>query len=257
MRTAVILVGWAVSGLLQAAPVVDEAVFGQMLGGWSEKGGKASKYEVSGSEYLTWKPHVSPTIDGGIYVSVRIDHHRGMLASNDHASLELSFDQEGNVASARSTIALQGRKISSDLIEGGVKAGSKVVGVEQAAKVGTSLIGNLSSKLLREKVSEPGRVGFPAVLRHNYNLLILSVRQTDDRAVPAEGAGEGLAVRAVPVEEDAGAEKSGVAPESSEPAGGEEGGDPEVTPEPPTVPPLEVDQHGEPRGEELPVSGGQ
>src|SRR6056297_4306054 len=99
MRTAVILVGWVVSGLLQATPVVDEWVFGQMLGGWSEKSGRASKYEVSGSEYLTWMPHVSPTIDGGIFVSVRIDHQRGMLASNDHASLELSFDREGNVAS--------------------------------------------------------------------------------------------------------------------------------------------------------------
>ena len=216
-------------------------------------------YEVSGSEYRTWKPHVSPTLDGGIYVSVRIDHRRGVLASDDHASLELTFDGDGNVATARSTIALQGRKISSDLIEGGVKAGASVVGVERAAKVGTDLIGNLSAKLLREKVSEPGRVGFPAVLRHNYNLLILSVRQVDDRAVPSgEGTG-GLAVRAVPVGEEEDRTKDGEVDKSPEPVDDEsveesEEGD---AAQPPVVPPLEIDHQGKPREARLPVPAGE
>ena len=238
-------------GVAQASPVVDEEVFGKMLGSWSEKKGRAASYEISGSNYRTWKPHISPTLDGGIFVSVRIDHLRGMLASDDHASLELSFDRQGNVATARSTIALQGRKVSSDLIQGGTKAGASLAGMDRAAKVGADLIASLSSKLLREKVSEPGRVGFPAALRHNYNLLCLAVRNVDNKAVAIAGvATDGLAIKAVPVEEVVPVEGEPEVESEGESEGEEAEDEPQepVVPEnkekePKSVPPLEVLEH--------------
>lgn len=248
--TRAILLGvLLVSGVGQASPVLDEKVFGKMLGGWTEKDEKAAKVEVSGSSYRVWKPHVSPTLDGGIFVSVRIDHLRGFLASDDHASLELSFDEAGNVSTAQSTIALQGRKISSDLIQGGTKAGASLVGLDRAAKVGTDLIGNLSSKMLREKVSEPGRVGFPAVLRHSYNLLCLSVEDQDRKAVVLNPSA-GVAVAAVPVEEEGGEGES----EGPDGESANENGDAPEEEKAKSVPPLEVKEHGAPKAPKLPAS---
>lgn len=282
MVRVMLLAAWGISagGRVEASPVVDEEVFGKMLGGWSEKKDQAARYEISGATYRTWKPHVTPTLDGGIFISVRIDHLRGILASNDHASLELAFDGEGNIATARSTIALQGRKISSDLIRSGGKVGGSVMGAERVVKVGTDLIADLSSKLLNEKISEPGRVGFPAVLRHNYNLLCLSVRNMENRAVPANGEvltpARGLAVPAVPVEDVpmAGPEEAGRHDAQTVPTGpGEEveGEDlegeevqsgrtqeavrdqKEGEEERRAAPPLEVRTHGVPKTVELPV----
>lgn len=160
---------------LGAAPELKLAKMGEAMGGWKDKGGKAARFEVSGSSYRCWKPEVSPTPLGGIFVSLRIDHLRGLLASDDHASLEVTFDGDGNIVSCRSSIALQGKRVTSDLVEGTGRLGASLVGMELAAKVGTEMISNLSAKILRENLKEPGRVSFPAVLQHQYNLLCLSV----------------------------------------------------------------------------------
>ena len=198
-----------------AAPVfggvrVDDEALGTSLGGWKKRDKRAAEYPLSGSTYRTYKPEVSPTPEGGVFVSLRIDHVRGWLSSDDHAVLELTVDSKGAIVSAQSTIAIQGRSISSDLILGVNESGKKLVGTEQAVQVGTDLIANLSAKLLREKVVEAGRVSFPAVLRHNYNLLYQAIRTGDepkpeapaakekDGAVPAPAAAPGAPVPAVP-----------------------------------------------------------
>ncbi len=174
---------------LSAAPRVYENVFGRFLGGWNAKHSKAVDYEVSGSRYRTWRPEVTPQIDGGIYVSLRIDHLRGMLATDDHASLELFFDKDGNVVSARSSLALQGKRVTSDLIRSTGELGKVVPGLDGAAKVGTDLVADLSSKILRENITEPGRVTFPSVIQHNYNYLCMSVGEQSQRAVPLDEDG--------------------------------------------------------------------
>ena len=215
-----------------AGLILDEKVLGELLGGWTEKSEQAASYTISGSQYRTWKPHVTPTLDGGIYLSVRVDHLRGRFASDDHASLELTYTADGEIATARSTIALQGRKITSDLIRGGSQAGTALIGVDRAVKVGTDLVADLSSKLLREKISEPGRVGFPAALRHNYNLVTLSIRKTEDAAEPVlDEAGIPQAVPVAPPEE----RPSGDAPKP------EQKSEPE-TPAQPRQPTLEVSE---------------
>lgn len=176
----VALLGTLVSA--RAEVVVDVDTFGQSLGGWMARKGKAAEYEISEAGYRTYQPEVSPSPDGGIFVSVRIDHRRGFFASDDHASLELSFAPDGTLVSAQSSLALQGRTISSELIKGGASASTSVAApqIDRAVKVGTDLVADLTSKLLREKIVEPGRVSFPAAIRHNYNLLYKAVKYKSD-----------------------------------------------------------------------------
>src|SRR6218665_2339643 len=173
---------------VQAEVEVDIDGFGENLGGWLARKGKAAEYELSEAGYRTYQPEISPSPDGGIFVSVRIDHRRGFFASDDHASLELSFGPDGDLVSAQSSLALQGRTISSELIKGGASASTSVAApqIDRAVKIGTDLVADLSSKLLREKIVEPGRVSFPAAIRHNYNLLYKAVKmKTEKKEDPA------------------------------------------------------------------------
>jgi hypothetical protein len=168
---------------------ISEADFGKNLGGWTKRGKQAAEYPLSGSTYRTYQPEVSPTPDGGIFVSVRIDHVRGWLSSDDHATLEITVNAKGAVVSAQSNIAIQGRSISSDVILGSNAAGRQVaVGTDRAVQIGTDLVADLSAKLLREKLVEAGRVSFPAALRHNYNLLFQAVRVDGAPVTLTEGA---------------------------------------------------------------------
>jgi hypothetical protein len=159
-----------------AAVHIDQQAFGASLGGWTKRGNQAAEYPLSGASYRTYKPEVSPTPDGGLFLSLRIDHVRGWLASDDHAVLEITVSAKGNIESAQSTIAIQGRSITTDLIRSGTDAGQKLVGMDRAVQIGTDLVADLSAKMLREKIVEPGRVSYPAVLRHNYNLLFQAIR---------------------------------------------------------------------------------
>jgi hypothetical protein len=181
------VLAWCCTALFSFGGVeIDVDAFGKNLGGWVKRGNKAAEYPLSGSVYRTYKPEISPTPDGGLFVSVRIDHVRGWLASDDHAILEITVDAKGNIVCAQSNIAIQGRSISSDMILGGTDAGNKLVGTDRAVQIGTELVANLSAKLLREKIVEAGRVSFPSALRHNYNMLFQAVMVAQPPvAVPA------------------------------------------------------------------------
>jgi hypothetical protein len=155
---------------------IDEKVFGDSLGGWKKRDKQAAEYPLSGATYRTYRPEASPTPDGGIFVSVRIDHVRGWLSTDDHAILEVTINNKGAIVSARSNIAIQGRSISCHLFRGAGETANAAVGADRAVQIGTDLVANLSEKLLREKIVEAGRVSFPAALRHNYNRLFQAIR---------------------------------------------------------------------------------
>jgi len=171
--------------ILSADVSVDEVKLGGSLGGWNKRGGSVAEYPLSGASYRTYRPEVTPTPDGGIFISVRIDNIRGWLSSDDHAMLEITVDKQGRIVSAQSSIAIQGRSVTSDVIRGGTDAGQKIVGVDRAVEIGTNLIADISAKMLREKIVEAGRVSFPSALRHNYNLLYQSIQAVEqpDEAV--------------------------------------------------------------------------
>lgn len=190
-RTSLTFAALFSSALLAVAGVtVDEEAFGKSLGGWAKRDKGAAEYPLSGAVYRTYKPEISPTPDGGLFISVRIDHVRGWLASDDHAVLELTVNSKGAIASAQSSIAIQGRSIKSDVILGGNEAGKALLTPEGAVQVGTDLVANLSAKLLRENIVEAGRVAFPAVLRHNYNRLFQAIRMESAPAPPVTPAPE-------------------------------------------------------------------
>lgn len=155
---------------------IEEDAFGRSLGGWSKRDKGAAEYPLSGSVYRTYKPEISPSPDGGIFVSVRIDHVRGWLSTDDHAVLEITVSPKGAISSAQSSIAIQGKSIKSEMILGGNEGGKAILSPEGAVRIGTDLVADLSAKLLRENIVEAGRVSFPAVLRHNYNRLFQAIR---------------------------------------------------------------------------------
>ena len=161
---------------------VDEEVLGNSLGGWTKRNKAAAEYPLSGSVYRTYKPEISRTPDGGLFISLRIDHVRGWLSSDDHAVLEVTVNSKGQIVSAQSNIAIQGRSITSAVILGTNEAGKALLGADKSVQIGTDLIADLSAKLLRENIVEAGRVSFPAVLRHNYNHLFQSIRVKEGEA---------------------------------------------------------------------------
>lgn len=168
--------------LAQANPLVDVNFYGAQLGGWEHKDDKAAEYEIHGSKYRTWMPEITSTVSGGIFVSVRIDHRRGMFSSDDHASLELEFDKNKNLIGATSSVMFQGESQKGEVIKASATAGSSLVGMEAAVKIGTDLVGDITSKVMRSKKNEPGRVTMPAVIRHNYNLLCIATGVLKDGA---------------------------------------------------------------------------
>lgn len=161
---------------------VDEQLLGKSLGGWTKRNQAAAEYPLSGSVYRTYKPEISKTPDAGLFISLRIDHVRGWLSSDDHAILEVTVNAKGQIVSAQSNIAIQGRSITSDVILGTNEAGKALLGADKSVQIGTDLIANLSAKLLRENIVEAGRVSFPAALRHNYNHLFHSIRVKEGEA---------------------------------------------------------------------------
>ena len=178
MKPTILLLSALLATLLPsfAEVAVDGNAFCQSLGGWTKRDKAVAEYPLSGAVYRTYKPEISPTPDGGLFISVRIDHVRGWLASDDHANLEITVNAKGAIASAQSSIAIQGRSIKSDMILGGNEAGKAILSTEGAVRIGTDLVADLSAKLLRENIVEAGRVSFPAVLRHNYNRLFQAIR---------------------------------------------------------------------------------
>lgn len=176
---------------------VDLEKFGSSIGGWKKEGGKAAEYKFSESDYRTYKPEITQAPDGGIFISMRVDHVRGMFSADDHASLEMSFGPDGAMLSAQAYISIQNRRISSDMFRSAGKSAASAAGqvvngiAEKAAKLGSDVFASLAAKVLRENVTEPGRVSFPSALRHNFNMLYPCVHVVKDPP------------KALPVEEDA------------------------------------------------------
>lgn len=184
-----------IASVAHAGVEVDIEKFGESLGGWTKEKKKAAEYKFSEVDYRTYKPEVTAAPDGGVFISVRVDHIRGMFSSDDHASLEMSFAPDGTLLSSQAAISIQSRRISSDMFRSGGSSAAKAAGelaggtVEKAAKLSSNVFASLAGKLLRENVTEPGRIAYPSALRHNYNLLYQCVKFVKDppKALVVEG----------------------------------------------------------------------
>jgi hypothetical protein len=90
----------------------------------------------------------------------------------------MTFSPSGTLTSTQSSIAIQGKKITSDVMRGAAKLGDNQGVVGSAVKMGGDLVANLTEKLSRENLVEAGRVTFPAAVRHNFNKVFQAVSYT-------------------------------------------------------------------------------
>lgn len=120
------------------------------------KGGRAYELLSQDSNYRVWRPDVATSPDGGVALSMKLDHIRGMF-QDDHALMQLAFRPNGTLASSSWTIELQGHNPVSKFLD--VASGELPAGVSSVAK----LVATLTSAI--EDLGERGgRLNFPAVL---------------------------------------------------------------------------------------------
>lgn len=191
-------------GLALISPVFaigfDTEGFGQRLNGWTEKG--HAVYDFTDARYRTYKPTITETTDGGIYISTQVDLIAfGSAGAISH--IDMTFSSGGTLLSAqlRSTI---GRKtIDTGLVRRPEAPAAPAATEGQAAPKAMPF--NASEELIIElfnrfdaemrKVSEGkeaekrdlfSRLGgsksaktanLAAGLRHNCNLMIQHVGQ--------------------------------------------------------------------------------
>lgn len=143
---------------------------------WDKKvnEGGAVEYKSNGSNYRTFKPTVSPTTDGGLLVSTKINHIR-KLGGDDHALITMTFDSNGTLVEKTTLeIKMGDKSFNTDILveaasKGGAKAGAAAV---VAAQI---------SKQLAEQITKwgekGGRLNLPTVVEHNINHIAASIQK--------------------------------------------------------------------------------
>jgi hypothetical protein len=152
---------------------------GANLGGWTKKGGTAAEYASAGSNYRTYKPTLSDPPGGGLFTTTKIDHIRGwtplppFVAKDDHNQLEVEFDPYGQLVSVRSVMTIQG---TPQFDTGLVKAAATLYDdrAAQVAEVAAKIVNSLTI-FVTDLNEHGGRANFPAIVRHNLNLISASV----------------------------------------------------------------------------------
>lgn len=151
---------------------LDKKLLGEKLGGWDDKDGKAAKYESAGSNYRMYKPSATKTQDGGLFISTKLDHIRGM-GGDDHCQLEITLDSAGKIVSAESSITMGDKSFDTGLIEAAalLTANPEIIVVTAIA---TEMYKDMK-KQIAKWTDDGGRKNFPAVVKHGFNHILNSV----------------------------------------------------------------------------------
>ena len=174
--TSFVAVFSMMAGSAFATPSLDIEEFGESLGGWEARDGKAVDYSHSEIAYRSYKPVVTGTPGGGIYISLRVDYLRGSFSKNDHALLQVTLGPGGELVSLESSIHSQGKSVNSDVILTTGESAAKMLAKDPILNAGLKLMKDLTGKMSGKSSSEPGRVLYPAVIMHNFNKLMAAVR---------------------------------------------------------------------------------
>lgn len=142
----------------------DIDALGRKLGGWDDKDRQAAKYKSSDSDYRTYKPRHSGTPDGELYLTMKIDHIRGM-AQDDHANVELWIGPDGQFSKWRVKVAIAGNpKFDTGLVTAAAAlVSAKAAGI---AFVVASIVNSLSD-FMATVTDHGGRAHFPGVVQWN------------------------------------------------------------------------------------------
>ena len=149
-----------------ASPTLNMAKLGKDLGGWSHKNNTAAEYKSADSNYRTYKPTVSKTANGGLYVSTKINHIRGGGA-DDYCILVLSFDSKRRITNAESSVIMGNHKFDMGIILD--------LTDNERVKAAAEVYYKLSDQIAKWG-EKGGRKNFPAVIRHNINTIAAAVQ---------------------------------------------------------------------------------
>lgn len=168
-----------------AATEFDMEGMGQALGGWNAKAGEAAEYAWMGEHgYRTYRPRVRPVPGSGVELSVKLDHLRPQLL-DDHALMELRFDEKGLLQAGRVRLTVIGHGetdtgwIDRSMIRDDVPARA------------SALLPGYITKPLREAVEglEFGRLFFASAVGQNLGIASLSVRSPGSSRAAVRYAG--------------------------------------------------------------------
>ena len=194
MKLVAILIAVGLSGLTSAFGLgINVDNLGQSLNGWSKK--RTATYTLDSQSYRTHQPTVTQNLDGGIFVSMRVEH-LSAIRPDATAYLELTFTPSGYVGAAQIRLTMKGEKYDTGQVlrEQDQSVTEGVVGSPDwrstHMKLVLELFNKLDAQLAKEEDEEKkgkrdlwGRFNgsklneadVSAALRHNLNLLLTNV----------------------------------------------------------------------------------
>lgn len=195
MKTVAILIAVGLSSLSSAFGLsIDVESLGENLNGWSKK--RTASYTIDSQKYRTHVPTVTKNLDGGFFVSMRVEH-LSALRADATAYLELTLTPSGYVGTAQIRLTMNGRKYDTGQVLRPTEYTSLEgeIGSPDWRSTHMKLVLNLFSKLDTEftkknktegnKVTQDlwGRLNssrlaesdLSAALRHNLNLLLVNI----------------------------------------------------------------------------------
>jgi hypothetical protein len=145
-----------------------------LLGGWDDKHGRATRYPRYGHNYRTWKPSAAQNPDGGLHVTAKVDHIRG-ITSDDHSSIMLDYKKDGRLLSGQVILEMSGgQRMDTGIISAAsAPSGGPYTAI---ARISGEIAIALSRFLAREK---GGRLNFPAVIQENILLVSGAVKRKE------------------------------------------------------------------------------
>ncbi len=199
----------------------DNTALGKLFpNGWNATidGSSCAEYKSSDSNFRTKQPSWTASSDGGGTAVLLVDHIRGGVEKDDHATLTVTFLNSGQVSSASLDWSLGGQwaiewgtkivvkiegavndaaseeagkaaaEIADLLSEGALTPLDPVISKtasEMTSKLISSLFSNLNAMLKKELGHDDGgRQTFIAVITHNMNKLCSSMSITPALALP-------------------------------------------------------------------------
>ncbi len=172
---------------------IDIESLGQSLNGWSAK--RTASYTIDSQNYRTHVPTVTENLDGGIFISMRVEHVSA-LRPDAVAYLELTFAPNGYVGASQIRLTVNGQTYNTGQVlrpEEALSIGDDI-GSPDWRSAHTKLVLELFNKLDAEFAKDKGEEKKPkrdlwgrfkgskvdqadisAALRHNLNLLLSNV----------------------------------------------------------------------------------
>lgn len=196
MKHTITILTLACSLATAGAVDLDSRMFGERLGGWHPEKNTAT-YTIADTNYLTYIPTVTPTVDDGIFVTTKIQHSRGRRYGSCH--LEMTFDRAGNVIAAQAKIKIGNRTYDTKIVELDRNAREEAEASGRnipnpTAQISTDLFSRLDEEILKWQQENSaasmerrdligrlsgnkgdGNANLSGAIQHNFNLIAANV----------------------------------------------------------------------------------